>query len=170
MIRVPYLAAFAASSILAASPAAAQATPSTAEALILKPLVLTKLSDLDWGTVMATGSGDWVRINADTGERTFSNLAMEVPSDPGKRARFASSGLNNSLVVLELDGPSELTNADGDTVTIMSIVLDKNNKVLRTLTPESQVFFVGVGGTLYIAPNQAVGVYSGSFSLTATYL
>lgn len=169
MFRTPYLAALAAGTIVAATPANAQEA-ARSEALILKPLVLTKLDDLSWGTINATGTGDWVKIDADTGARTFSNLTMDVPSDPGKRARFASSGLNNSLVILELAHPSVLTNADGNTVSVQAMVLDQNNKVLRTLTPTSQVFFVGVGGTIYIAPNQDDGVYSGEFTLTATYL
>ena len=170
MTRTFSLAALAAGTIFAASPAAAQPVSSTPQALILKPLVLTKLDDLSWGTINATGSGDWVKIDADTGARTFSNPVMDVPSDPGKRARFASAGLNNSWVVLELSGPPVLTNGDGNTVTVMSMVLDQNNKVLRKLTPSSQVFFVGIGGTIYVAPNQDDGVYSGTFTLTATYL
>jgi hypothetical protein len=171
MTRTLSLAAFAAGTLVAASPAAAgpQATAQT-EALILKPLVLTKLDDLSWGTITATGTGDWAKIDADTGNRTFSNPAMDVPSDRGKRARFASSGLNNSFVVLELAGPTVLTSAAGDTVSVMQMVLDQNNKVLRTLTPTSQVFFVGVGGTIYVGPNQASGTYSGTYTLTATYL
>ena len=170
MTRTLSLAALAAGTLVAASPAAAQQATASSEALILKPLVLTKLDDLSWGTINATGAGDWVKIDADTGARTFSNPVMDVPSDPGKRARFASSGLNNSWVVLELTGPPVLTSPAGDTVTVMQMVLDQNNKVLRTLTPSSQVFFVGVGGTIYISPTQREGVYSGTYTLTATYL
>jgi hypothetical protein len=153
MTRTPYLAALAAGTIVAASPATAQSAPTEANALILKPLSLTKLDDLSWGTVSVTGTGEWVKIDADTGARTFSNPAMNVPSDPGHRSRFGSSGLNNTWVVLELDGPSVLTNGTGDTLALMAMVLDQNNKVLRKLTPTSQVFFVGIGGTIYVAPN-----------------
>ena len=170
MVRFLTAAGAAAAWLFAPSPALAQPVPASADALILKPLVLTKIDDLNFGSVLVTGSGDWVKINADTGARTFSNAAMDIPSAPGKRARFASSGINNTYVVLELSGPPELTNGNGDTVQMLSMVLDQNNKVLRTLTPTSQVFFVGIGGTLYLAPNQAEGVYTGTYSLTATYL
>ncbi len=170
MTRTLSLAALAAGTIVAASPAAAAPTQARADALILKPLVLTKLDDLSWGTITTTGSGEWAKIDADTGARTFSNPAMNVPSDPGKRARFASSGLNNSFVVLELAGPPVLTSAAGDTVNVLSMVLDQNNKVLRTLTPQSQVFFVGVGGTIFVGANQPSGTYSANYTLTATYL
>ena len=45
------------------SPRARRWTP---KALILKPLTLTKLDDLDFGTIIPSGSGDLVTINADT--------------------------------------------------------------------------------------------------------
>jgi hypothetical protein len=59
------LALFGASAAMAANSA-----PMTSKALLLKPLTLTKLDDLDFGTLVPSGSGDIVTINADTGART----------------------------------------------------------------------------------------------------
>lgn len=164
------LGAFAAA-LFGATPAlAADSDAMTSRALILKPFVLTKLSDLNFGSIIPSGSAEFVTINADTGARTMTNEAMRVTTDDGYRARFASSGVNNNLVVLELAGPSDLVNADGKLLKVTKLVLDQNNKILRVLTLSSQVFFVGIGGEVYIRGNQEEGVYTGEFTLTATYI
>ena len=141
----------------------------TSKALLLKPLTLTKLDDLDFGTIIPSGTGDLVRIDANTGDRS-SPTANLVATDPGGRARFASSGVNNTLVFLELSPPpfAALTNAAGKTLKVEYLNLDGPG--LRVLTPLSQVFFVGIGGEIFVRGNQEEGDYSGTFSLTAHYL
>ncbi len=141
----------------------------SSKALILKPLVLTKQSDLSFGTIVPSGVGDLVIINADTGART-SDTAGLLPSDPGFRARFASSGLNNQFVVLQLSEPSDLVDAAGNLLSVTRLSLDSGGNPLRRLTPESQVFFVGIGGQVFVRSNQQEGVYTGTFTLTADYL
>ena len=44
--------------------------PATGRALLLVPLTLTKVDDLDFGTVVPSGSTGAVSINATTGART----------------------------------------------------------------------------------------------------
>lgn len=155
--------------LFGASPVRA-AEPMTSQALILKPFVLTKLSDLSFGTIIRTGTAEFVQINPDDGSRTMTNEAMRVTSDEGYRARFASSGFNTNLVLVRLDGPRNLVNAAGNLLKVTRLELDDNNKTVRQLSPASQVFFVGVGGEIYIRPDQEDGVYTGTFTLTATYL
>lgn len=155
--------------LLAASPAPA-ATPMTPKALILKPFVLTKLSDLSFGSIIPSGRPEFVQIDADDGTRTMTNEAMRITSDEGNRARFASSGVDNNLVLIKLTGPKNLVNADGKLLKVNRLELDQNDKTVRQLNPTSQVFFVGVGGEIYIRPDQEEGVYTGTFTLTATYL
>lgn len=167
-----YLKASAvAAALLGATPAfAADTAAMTSNALILKPFVLTKLEDLNFGTIIPTGSPEFVTINADTGARTMSNPAMRVAADDGYRAEFGSSGVANNFVVIELAGPSDLINSDGKLLKVTKLVLDQNNKILRPLTATSQVFFVGIGGEIYIRGNQEEGVYTGEYTLTATYI
>ena len=155
--------------LLGNAPAFAQRTePMTSKALLLKPLTLTKLSDLDFGTIIPSGSGDLVTINADTGART-SPTANLVPTDPGNRARFASSGVNNTSVMLQISPATDLIDGAGNKLSVISLDLDQGGASTRTLSPESQVFFVGIGGQVSVRANQEEGVYSGTFTLTADY-
>jgi hypothetical protein len=158
------LALFGASSAFAANTA-----PLTSKALLLKPLTLTKLADLDFGSIVPSGSGDIVTIDADTGLRSSPTAGL-VTVDPGHRARFASSGVNNTFVYLQLSPGADLVDGAGNKLTLTNLTLDQAGLGLRLLTASSQVFFVGVGGTVVISPTQAEGTYNGTFSLTAVYL
>lgn len=156
--------------MLCATPALAQSTQSMeAEALLLKPLTLTKLQDLDFGDIIPSGTGDFVTINADTGART-TDKAILLPSNNGHRAEFASAGLNNVRVVAVLGPPRDLTNAAGDKLRLTRLMLDNGDFPIRRLTPTSQVFFIGVGGTVYVRPDQEEGTYTGTFTLTVVYI
>jgi len=162
-------ASMLAAALLWTVPAAASDTkPMTSEALILKPLILTKLSDLSFGSIIRSGSGDLVTINADTGARTSAS-ALLVPSDPGYRARFASSGLDTAAVFLVVSPPGDLVNGAGNRLTVTNLSLDQGGNPVRILTPTSQVFFVGIGGQIFVRSNQEDGTYTGTFSLTAYY-
>ena len=104
--------------LIGATPAFAQnSQPMTSTALLLKPLTLTKLSDLNFGSIVPSGSGDLVTINADTGARSSPSAGL-LAIDLGFRARFASSGLNNQFVVLQISPPSDLSDGAGNTLTV----------------------------------------------------
>ena len=77
--------------VFSTAPAAAADTEAmTSNALILKPLILTKQSDLSFGSIIPSGTGDFVAIDADDGSRSSATAGL-LPADPGYRARFASS-------------------------------------------------------------------------------
>lgn len=170
MTQIVLRGAALALSLLGAAPAlAATSGPMQSKALLLKPLTLTKLSDLNFGTIVPSGSGDLVTINPDTGARSSPSAGL-LAIDPGYRARFASSGLNNSFVVLQISAPTDLTDGLGHNLTVTRLDLDQGGNPLRVLTPSSQVFFLGIGGQVYVRANQEEGTYSGTFTLTANYL
>jgi hypothetical protein len=167
--RLFYGAALAA---LALQPAPAQAAPvssptqSDGKALILVPLTLTKIQDLDFGSVIPSAAPGTVTINPGTGIRTFTGGAVGVASDAGDRAYFAGAGSPSQQVLVALSPPVELTSAGGDTIPI-SMTMD--GPPMRTIDPTARTFFVGVGGILQIAADQAEGAYSADFWVTAIY-
>src|SRR3954465_3866593 len=95
-----YLAAVAAA-LVAATPAVAQQASATAEArgVVLSPLTLTKVTDLDFGTVAATAVAGTVSVNPDTGIRTVGAGGGAVPS-AFSRGRF--DGLAQAATTVQL--------------------------------------------------------------------
>ena len=45
-----------------------------------------------------------------------------------------------------------------------------DGSAVRTLTPASQLFVIGIGGEIRVRFNRPDGNYTGTFTLTATYL
>ena len=150
---------------------AAHAVPATSDsagrALILIPLQLTKIEDLSFGTVVPSNMSGVVTINATTGARTFAGGVTGVPSDAGNRARFGGAGSPNQEVIVTLDPPTELDNGLGDTIPVLALTLD--GPASRSIDPIARTFFVGVGGTLQIGADQAEGIYTADFQVTANY-
>ena len=149
----------------------AHAVPATVDAsgraLILVPLQLTKIADLDFGSVVPSAVSGVVTINATTGARSFAGGVTGVASDAGNRAEFGGAGSANQEVIVTVDPPLELTSGAGDTVAVLGFTLDGPST--RTVDPVSRAFFVGVGGTLQIEANQPEGDYLADFTVTANY-
>jgi len=156
-------AAFVTGPALAATPA----TQADGQALILVPLTLTKLDDLDFGSVIPSPVPGTVTISASTGARSFLGGVTGVPSDPGFRAYFGGAGTPSQQVLVALSPPVSLTSGAGDTIPVLGLTLD--GAPMRTIDPVTRTFFVGVGGTLQIAANQPEGTYTADFWVTAIY-
>ena len=165
------LLAFAALTATAAPAAAAPVAapqPATGRALILIPLTLTKIDDLSFGTVVPSALSGAVSINASTGARTIIGGVTGVPSDVGQRAYFGTAGSPNQQVIVTLTQPPALTSVAGDTIPVLALTLDGAN--IRTIDPATRTFFFGIGGVILVGANQAEGVYTATFDVTATYL
>ena len=140
------------------------------QVLLLLPLTLTKIDDLDFGTVVSSGTSGTVALNATTGARTFAGGVTGVTTTAGHRAYFAGAGTGGQQVVVIVIPPTQLTDVNGDTVDVLAMTIDNGGNPLRTIDPVSKTFFVGVGGILNIVGNQPDGVYSSTFQVTANYL
>ncbi len=169
------LAALAATTAFA-SPAFAQVVTATATAeargLVLQPLTLTKVDDLDFGTILASTVAGSVSIDADTGNRSVSGGVTPVASNAGQRALFAGAGTSGQQVDLTLTPPTAnvlvSTTNSADVIVITSMVLDNGNVTTR-LIDATGAFQVGVGGDFAIAASQPNGLYKADFDLTADY-
>lgn len=167
-----HLVAAAMAAAAVASPAAA--APATASAsgrvLLLLPLQLTKVDDLDFGTVIKSSTSGTVALNANTGARSFAGGVTGVTTAGGHRALFAGAGTGGQQVVVFVIPPAQLTNGSGDTIDVLALTIDNNGNPIRTIDPVTRTFFVNVGGILSIGANQPDGVYSAQFQVTANYL
>ncbi len=169
------LAALAASTAFA-SPALAQVVTATATAeargLVLQPLTLSKVDDLDFGTILASATAGSVTINADTGARTVTGGVTPIASNPGKRALFAGAGTSGQQVNLTITPPTGnvlvSTSNTANQITISSMFFDSNNVRLRTIGTTG-TFQVGVGAAFAIAASQPNGFYKANFDVIADY-
>jgi hypothetical protein len=157
-----------------AVPSPALAVPSNTasadgKALLLMPLTLTKIDDLDFGTIISSNSSGTVALNATSGARTFAGGVSGVPSAAGHHAYFGGSGTGGQQVVVVVVPPTQLTDISGDTIDVLALTLDNGGNPIRMIDPTARSFFVGVGGILDIAANQPDGVYSATFQVTANY-
>lgn len=167
------LAALAAS-LAVASPAFAQSVTASAtgeaRGVVLQPLTLTKIDDLDFGTVIASAVAGTVSIDPDSGARSTSGGVVGVPSYPGGRGYFGGAGTAGQDVILSLSAPAVLVSTSNptDTIAVTSMTLDNGNALTRTID-NSSAFFVGVGGDFAIAASQPAALYTANFDLTAEY-
>src|SRR5690348_17169717 len=83
------------------------------QVLLLLPLTLTKIDDLDFGTVVSSGTSGTVALNATTGARTFAGGVTGVTTTAGHRAYFAGAGTGGQQVVVIVIPPTQLTDVNG---------------------------------------------------------
>lgn len=154
--------------VAVAAPANAAPVPASKDAngkaLILIPLTLTRIADLEFGTVIESSTAGSVIVPPDGTVPTVTGGVTAVASAPASRAQFAGAGTPGQLVNMFLSPPANLKDANGDLLPI-SMSLESNNITIDS----SHAFFVGVGGTVSVAANQPDGDYTGTFTVLAQY-
>jgi hypothetical protein len=159
-------AALAAGAI--AAPASAAPVPATinatGKALILIPLKITKVNDLDFGTVITSASSGTVSVAADGSGQSVTGGVTALASAPGLAAQFAGAGTPNQQVDLFLAPPATIKDGLGNSMPI-SMNLENTSVIIDS----TRAFFVGVGGTVTVGANQPDGLYTGTFTILAQY-
>ena len=171
-MRYTLLVAALAATTAAATPAFAQQASATAEArgVVLSPLTLTKVTDLDFGTVAAGTATGTVSINPDTGIRTITvgaNMPTLVPSS-FSRARFDGLAQGATTVLLTLVPPTgNLLYSGANSIAVSNMSFDSAGP--SRAVPAGGSFTAYVGADFTIAANQPNGTYSALFQVTAEY-
>lgn len=161
-----YSAILAGTAVLAVtlgSTAANAATETaTARARVLRALTLENNNrPLDFGAVVVSGTASTIDISA-AGVRTCG--AGISCSGTVSAAQFDLTGTGGEFVNINADASVNLVNgANSMTVTLVE---STTNIQLDATTGEAAF---SVGGSLAVAGNQAEGVYTGTFSVTADY-
>jgi hypothetical protein len=146
--------------------AASPSAPANGNAIVIYPVTVTKLSDMDFGYLAATTAGTAVlEPNADAFSTTGG--VMQVGGGP-HCAEFVGAAQSSSVVNIRVPNqPSTLTRVGGtETMTVSNFTLQGQNK--RALA-KAQSFKFRVGGTLNVAANQVEGTYVGTFDVTVQY-
>ena len=170
------LAALAATTAFAA-PAAAQSTGTDsdtiqANALLIQPVSIQRLNDLNFGTLIATPTTVGTVSVSPAGVRTVLATTSTLTVGPGAfgRGRFIGNGVPGNDVLLDVDFPAYLSNSADPTKTIAFAGAVDADSTDGTITiGATGVFYVDVGGTISIAANQMPGLYSGDVTVTADF-
>lgn len=138
----------------------------TTKAVTLKPLSIVKISDLEFGTMIAGAAAGTVVIDPTTDARTTTGGTTASGGAP-KAAQFLTYGTQNSVLQVTR-GPLPVLSRAGGGATMNVTQLTLNGPVTRVVNPAG-VLDLRVGGTLAVGANQLEGTYSGTFDITVTY-
>ena len=171
MCRTLSLRWLAAAALLAAVPAqllaATPATNSSGEVMILRPMTLVKVRDLDFGGLIASAVAGTATVNPLTGAITTAG-GVTPAAGPTAAARFAGvRSLRGPVQIRIPTAPITVTRSGGfETMIVSDWTLDGKTTFV---VGANEAFEFNVAGTLYVGANQAPGTYVGSFSVTVNY-
>jgi spore coat protein U-like protein len=159
-----------------ASPALAQnSAQSEAEAIVLRPLSFFKVNDLDFGSIIASGTAGTVRLQPD-GTRTRTGGATLAGND-AEPARFAGLGTPNRQVNISLGANQIFITGPGAPMRVRNFEIGSTPTAILSTTPlrfniatALGNYNFPVGATLDVGANQTPGDYSGTFTITLNYL
>ena len=145
---------------------AAQATGTgNISAKIVAPVTVTETQGLHFGTILApTDSAKTVTISTD-GSRSDGGSGILVKTNEGNAGLFNVTGAVNQKMTITKPGPVELTSTGGDKMTVNNFVTDPNGDLTLSGTSGQ----IKVGADLTVKANQAVGLYTGSYTVTVSY-
>lgn len=162
MSRHCLLLHLAAAAALIATPASAAQITAVTSVKVVKPVSITKLQDLDFGTLtFDTFTGTRTIALSRTGVRTCA--ADIVCSGPTLAAGFNLRGTNRLTVVITVGGGTLSNGVD-------SIPFTPDAPPTVTLTTSGipgDDFYVG--GSIAVSPTLVGGTYSGTLTVTAEY-
>jgi len=137
-----------------------------ATATIVGPLTLTKVSDMDFGTIAVTGTAGTVVLGTDN-SRTAVGPAL-VPPAAGVAASFTVAGEASRTFAITLPANSTVSLVSGAN-TMAANIFVHNAGANPALDIAGAAAFT-VGATLSVAANQAAGNYtSATFPVTISY-
>ena len=156
---------------LAATPAHAvnPNQQATANARIIKPLVLTWVQNLQLGTIVLSGAGAWTGATVSVSRAgAFACTNTNVTcSGTTAEARYHIAGTNAQTINVTVSPTITLNNlTDGTSSLVMTV--DAPATVALPNSGTAGASF-GVGGSISVASTTPDGVYRGVFDVTADY-
>jgi hypothetical protein len=150
----------------AALPAATPPTEANGTAILLRPLTLLKVDDMEFGGLTVAAAGTAV-IDPATNVMTTTGGVIAM-TGTRHAALFAGAASGGAVVNIKIPkNPISLTRVGGtETMTLSNFTLDGPTK--RVMAKSGSYQF-RVGGTLTVAANQVPGDYVGTFDVTAQY-
>jgi hypothetical protein len=159
MMNILRTTAAVAALALTATPAFAAPT-----ARIVKPLSLTWVQDLDFGTVTLVDSGPTTISVAQDGTRSCPGTAVTC-SGASTAARYLITGTNNQVVTVNA-GNVSMTGPAGSTPLLVTVNAPASVNLGNSGAAGTPL---NIGGSISVAGTQAEGTYTGTFAVTVNY-
>ena len=138
-----------------------------ASATVVRTLAVTSTSELSFGTFAAGNAPGTLTMTA-TGNRSATGGVTMVATNLGSNATVNLAGTPGTSFSVSLPTTVSLSAATGSATMSLgsfSTTLTGSQGSLNTSGTTS----FGIGGTLSVNANQAIGTYSGSFTVTLNY-
>ena len=169
---------------LLSSPAQAQTATAqgSATAVIVTPLTLVKVQDLNFGRIVARPTAGTVTVDVNTGACTMTGITIHQGAC--QFAEFAGMGARRMTVRFQIPTNVTLTGPAGATMLVDKMTLGTqpgltflggngnglgNGNRRYSIDSNSGIFTFRVAGRLNVGANQRAGVYTGSFNVTVQY-
>ena len=149
-----------------------------ASANIVKPLSFFKTDDLEFGRIIAGTSAGTVRIHPNGARTSTGGVTLVGDASEYRPAGYAGKGGVTRIVFLSLGSSSIwIYNATGQRMRVRNFEIGSTPTVILdtgatrfSITNANGIFEFPIGATLEVGANQAQGAYSGTYTITATYL
>lgn len=168
MMNILRTTAAVAALALTATPAlAAPVVPdkqATATARIVKPLTLSWVQDLDFGTVTLVDQGPTTISVALDGTRNCPGTAVTC-SGASAAAKYKITGTNNQVVTVNSSDVS-MTGPAGSTPLLLTVNAPASVPLGNSGSTGTEF---SIGGSISVAGSQAEGTYTGTFAVTVNY-
>lgn len=139
---------------------------------IIRPLTLTKNADLRFGTVVRPASGAGTAVVSAAGARNVTGGVVGLTSgDTPQAAQFTVDGEGGQSISISV--PATFTIANGsDTLTVTTANNISGSAAAQTLSNalgSAGSLSFRVGGSVPVASTAPTGLYTGTFTVTASY-
>lgn len=160
----------------------------TTQAVVVAPTTIVKVQDMSFGRIVARPQPGTVTVSGATGACTVTGPILEVGTC--RQAIFAGMGTKNMRARISLDSVISLT-GPGQTMVLDQVFLSNdasisftgnsnangqgvgltqgNGNQRYTITSNTGIFTLKIGGRLNVNANQLPGIYNGSITVTVQY-
>ena len=130
------------------------------------PLDIESTQEMDFGTIASPNMNSTVTLNPDgthtqSGDIRFTDETL-IPGE------FLVTGVGGRLVNIGLPESATISNGQ-QTMTLDNFTSDPSQNFTLSGTGTSQTQTIKVGARLHVNKNQAIGTYTGPYTVTVTY-
>ena len=171
--RHPLTTAVVALSLISAPAVLASTVSLDGSANILSTLTVQFTQHLTFGTIApSTTSNSTVNVLRGSNNSSICGPGLTC-FEPGNRARIIVSGAPGQLFSISDPGSTQLTDGNGNAMQVDMFVgagsrNDTSFGAVRRLRANG-TRNMNIGATLYVAANQPPGLYTGTYTITASY-